>query len=136
MVFFICVLQLGQALQCYECMNLKDKACGTSYTASDKYNVTCEPEATACRKLEYRDSLQGITTDGVVVTRSCWTSPGKEGYAPEKCEKMFSSHVCYCTTDGCNGGQLVQPHRVLVSVALLSLLQFVFRLTNVSVGGK
>ncbi|XP_052804439.1 uncharacterized protein LOC128234311 [Mya arenaria] len=125
----LCILSLAMSqdkprIKCYECINLKDNSCGRTFTGNDNYLIECSENATACQKLEYEDSFQGRHTGGLVVSRSCWESSSAEQYVPdtEKCEDMFSSKACYCTGDGCNGGQLLHASWGVLLFALLPLV--------------
>lgn len=130
LVLFYTVIRSADGLQCYECSNLQDKRCGTTFDfakgsteAKTKYLKTCDGKVTFCRKLEYEDDFQGKDTNGIVVSRSCWTSPGEEGFEPEnECTEMFRGRACYCKSESCNGSELIRASTAVVLLGLLPLL--------------
>ncbi|XP_060577490.1 uncharacterized protein LOC132734714 [Ruditapes philippinarum] len=131
LVVFCGALGLADSVSCFECSNLQDKRCGTTFDfapgsteAKEKYLKKCEGELTFCRKLTYEDDFQGKKTNGIVVSRSCWTSPGKEGFEPEvkECSEMFKGVACYCKGDLCNGSELVRASTAILFIGLLPLL--------------
>ncbi|KAL4228796.1 hypothetical protein ACF0H5_011836 [Mactra antiquata] len=117
-------------LNCYECSNLSDDKCGTTFgyargsQEAKKVLKKCPRESIACRKIEHEDSLQGRTTGGVVVTRSCYKPPNyAEGYRPENaCSEVFRGSVCYCGNELCNGKQLLRASAVMCSSVLLPFI--------------
>ncbi|XP_045207351.2 uncharacterized protein LOC123559522 [Mercenaria mercenaria] len=134
LVLFCAAAGFADSLSCFECSNLEDKRCGTTFDfaagskeAKDKYLKKCEGELTFCRKLTYEDDFQGKDTNGIVVTRSCWTSPGKEGFEPEnECTEMFKGVSCYCKGDSCNGSEHIRATTAILLIGLLPLLCKVF----------
>jgi len=69
-----------------------------------------------------------LFSEGVVVSRSCWEPLNEDPYKPNECNDMFSGRVCYCTTDNCNGAQLVRSNLIVYFFALLPLMYTLFRL--------
>lgn len=52
----------GKRLKCYNCLNLLDPKCGTTWgygPGEEEHLVECPEGSVSCRKLEYRDDLQG-----------------------------------------------------------------------------